>query len=196
MKKGLITAVIMLLTIVVFAQNSNVKANLKSIEGQYTVDDNGDIVYMRVIEVADLDFDEIYNRAHSYFTYNYVSGDDVIQMADRDAGIIVGKGIFPSIYQSFGFVPWNNDVYHILRVDIKEGKARVILSLTDYRLNHADGDKSVVPIKTHYPFEGNVLKNVMGNTFYNAHNKALETIDEIEKTIKQGNTSFEKSDEW
>jgi hypothetical protein len=38
--------------------------------------------------------DEIYTKVLSYFAVAYKSANDVIQQKDKEAGVVIGKGIF------------------------------------------------------------------------------------------------------
>ena len=71
---------------------------LKEIEGQWSLDDNGNVTYQRIVEVPEMKKDDIYNRVLNYFIYNYGSGKSVIQTQDKEAGLIVGKGLYEEVH--------------------------------------------------------------------------------------------------
>lgn len=191
-----------------FSQSEKAKAMLKSIEGKYKIDDNGNITFSKVIQLIDtttkdsLSKNEIYNRAYSYFIYNYVSGESVIQLSDNVNGIIVAKGIYPSVHSDASFVFRNIDSYHILRIDIKNGKARIILTLTQYKLTIKSGGhiSSVHDylISQTYPFnEDDLSKTFMSKAFVKTYDKAIASINSLEKAIREGNTSKNiENNEW
>jgi hypothetical protein len=168
------------------------------------VDDNGNITYTKVVEAEGLKAEEIYTRALNYFTYNYGSGKAVIQTQDKEQGLIVGKGIYAKVHVGASIVTTVVDSWHILRVDVKEGKARILVTLTDYELTIISsgtyGGKSLntVPVSSSYPFnEKGGSKTVMSKAFYKTHQRALKTLDAVEKAIKEGNTSKSiEEDKW
>ena len=173
---------------------------LNSIEGKYAIDDNGNVTFARIVQLVDpetsdtLSKDEIYNRAYSYFVYNYVSGESVIQLSDMPNGIIVAKGLYPSVHSDVSLIYRNIDAYHILRIDVKKGKARIILSLTQYKYTASDGkgapNVSNMIISQTYPFnEKGIFKTFMSKAFVKTYDKAMATLDALEKAIKEGNTS-------
>jgi len=197
MKKILFILVLIFSALFAFGQSKDVKYMLSGIEGQWKLDENGNITYQRIVEVADMKKDEIYNRALSYFVYNYASGKSVIQTQDKDAGLIVVKGIYfkaysgPVLFSTFTCSTW-----HVIRVDVKDGKARITLSLTEYDQKIGGGNTptsySTINVSSVYPIlDRSVYKNSYGKTFYASHKRALATLDIIEKSIKDGNISKE-----
>ena len=53
---------------------------------------NGEVVYTEVIKVDSLNAKELYNRAKKWIVLNYKSANDVIQLDDKEDGILIGKG--------------------------------------------------------------------------------------------------------
>jgi hypothetical protein len=172
-------------------QSKKVKEKLKEIEGQWELDENKTITYTKVVDLPNLKKDEIYGRAINYYTYNYGSGKSVIQSKDKEAGTIIGKGIYPDVYYTKSFLTvqaW--DVWHILRIDIKDEKIRIILTLTEYDIKLNGSIIVTLPINSVYPFvEKCPQKNDYGMAFYNAHKLVIKNFDEIENELKNGSTS-------
>ena len=181
---------LMISCICTFGQSSEIKDMLKEIDGQWSLDDNGNVTYQRIVEVPDMKKDEIYNRALMYFVYNYGSGKSVIQTQDKENGQIIGKGLYENLQtfsNGFGWV--NLSTWHIVRVDVKDGKARVILTLTEYSENFK-GSISSNNVKDYFPInKDGTGKNNRGKAFYNSHMRAIATLNAVEKAIKEGNTS-------
>jgi hypothetical protein len=192
MKKLLLLFIFNLICILSYAQSA--KEMLKEIDGKWELDDNGNITFSRVIEAPNLSKGEIFNRVQSYFTYNYGSGKSVIQTQDKDAGLIVGKGIYDKVHVGMNLIVTVVDAWHILRVDVKDGKARAILTLTEYE-KEISGSKiqtsySTVKIADSYPInDKGTQKTVMSKAFYKTYKRAFATLDNLEKAIKEGNTS-------
>ena len=194
MKKTILAIAFGLMSMSVFAQSEKAEQMLSEIKGKYSVDDNGNVTYVKVVTDSTLSKDEIYQRALNYFVYNYGSGKSVIQTQDKEAGTIVAKGIYAKVHIGSGMLTNVYDANHIIRIDVKEGKVRIIVSLTEYeiKLTGGNGPPSYYStiISQTYPIneEGN-QKTMMSKAFYKTHLKALESIDRIEKAIKEGNTS-------
>lgn len=200
MKKILCVAFLCLSSVTTYAQSA--KEMLLEIENKWELDDNNNVTFSRVIDVPNLNKDEIFNRVLSFFTYNYVSGKSVIQIQDKEAGLVVGKGVYDNVHIGYSIVTTYVDAWHILRVDVKEGKARVIVSLTDYEkkivASNAPSSFSSMKIATEYPINPKGgQKTVMTKAFYKSYQKAYKTLDAVEKAIKEGNTSkVIENSEW
>lgn len=201
MKKTILLLLIILSGTLGYSQSA--KQMLDEINGHWELDDNRNITIVRVIEAPDLSKDEIFNRVLNYFTYNYVSGKSIIQTQDKENGLVVGKGIFPNIHKGVSFVTTYLDAWHVLRVDTKDGRARVIITLTDYdKVTDTGGDYnptySTIKIADTYPINPKGgQKTVMTKAFYKSYHKAFDTLDAVEKAIKDGSTSKEiENEDW
>lgn len=198
MKRIVLICALMIYGICSFGQGSEVKNMLKEIDGQWSLDDNGNVTYQRIVEVPAMKKDDIYNRVLMYFVYNYGSGKSVIQTQDKENGQIIGKGLYENVQtfsNGFGWV--NISTWHIARVDVKDGKARIILTLTEYSENFK-GSISSHNVTEDFPInkEGTGKGN-RGKAFYNSHMRAIATLNSIEKAIKEGNTSKSiENKEW
>ena len=175
-----------------YAQSA--KEMLAEIEGKWQLDDNGNVTVFKVIEVPELSKDEIFNRALNYFTYNYVSGKSVIQTQDKENGLIVGKGIYDNIHVGISLITTYVDAWHILRVDVQDGRLRVIVTLTEYEKKIVGGNTppsySTMKVAQEYPINlKGGQKTVMTKAFYKAFNKANSSLEAVEKGIKEGSTS-------
>ena len=202
MKKTLSVIILVITCIFTYGQSSEVKKMLQEIEGQWSLDDNGNVTYQRIVEVPEMKKDDIYNRVLNYFVYNYGSGKSVIQTQDKENGLIVGKGLYNDVHVGISLVTTYIDAWHIVRVDIKEGKTRIILTLTEYDKKVTGGDTppnySTMKIEQEYPInEKGMFKTVMGKAFFKSHQKAIASLDAIEKAIKEGSTSKQlENSEW
>jgi hypothetical protein len=199
MKK--ITLLLLLTITISFSQTKKTKKLLAQIEGKWKLDDNNNITYIKIIEDLDLKKDEIYTRALEYFTYNYGSGKSVLQVQDKDKGLIIGKGLYSKTHIGFSLVSYIFDTWHILRVDIKKNKVRIILSLTYYDFTVSGGSSpdtnSKILIANSFPVNPKGrLKNQFAKAFYGSHLRAQKTLLAIEKAIKKGNTFNVKKDDW
>jgi len=202
MKTNLLMILLAVFSITASGQNKKTKKMLAEIEGQWNLDDNGNVTYTRIVEAHKLSKEEIYNRALNYFVYNYGSGKSVIQTQDKELGRIVGKGLYDDVHVGISIITTYVDCWHIARVDVKEGRARIILTLTTYdkKIVGGDGPPSEISLRVEQSFpinpKGN-QKTLMGKVFYKSHLSAILSLDAIEKAIKDGNTSKSlEKDDW
>lgn len=85
---------------------------------------NGKINYTEVINLdSTVKKDELYNRAKTWFAENYNSANDVIQMQDKEAGILIGRGVY-----SYGYNPASLsdritiNISYVVKIFVKDGK--------------------------------------------------------------------------
>tara|TARA_B110001450_G_C17567071_1_gene459239 strand:+ start:244 stop:849 length:606 start_codon:yes stop_codon:yes gene_type:complete len=184
-----------------YSQNKKTKKMLSEIEGKWQIDDNGNVTYTKIIENLDLSKDEIYVRALAYFTYNYGDGTSVVQVQEKDKGLIIGKGLYANAHIGYSLVTYSFDTWHILRIDIKENRVRILLTLTKYKYTVTGGDTppniTDVNISDSFPLNPKgYTKNQFGKAFYKSHLRAQESLLAIEKSIKEGNTIDKNTDGW
>lgn len=192
MKKTILLFCLALLSIASIAQTAT--EMLAEIEGKWQLDDNGNVTFVRIIEVPDINKETAFNRALNYFTYNYVSGKSVIQTNDKDNGLLVGKGIYDNVHIGYSLITTIVDAWHILRVDVKEGKLRVLVTLTEYEKRMEGGSTppsySTTKVSSEYPINPKGWqKTVMSKAFYKTFKKAMNTLDGMEKAVREGSTS-------
>jgi hypothetical protein len=140
---------------------------------------NGVIIYTDIIDVdSSIKKDELFNRAKAWFVTEYKSANDVLQMQDKDAGIIMGKGMFKAGY-NMGLMSGLSivNVYHTVKIYVKDGKYKYeITDLNgqsyDSPSRYASGGFSDMPI-------GNVTIPINKKNY----RKFLESIDQSIKGI-------------
>ena len=137
------------------------------------LDDNGNVTYTRIVEAHKFSKEEIYNRALNYFVYNYGSGKSVIQTQDKELGRIVGKGLYDDVHVGISIITTYVDCWHIARVDVKEGRARIIFTLTTYdkKIVGGDGPPSEISLKwkNHFQLIQKEIKKPLWEKFFINH---------------------------
>ena len=191
--------IIILLLVPVFAlgQNKKTKNLLAEIEGQYSLDESGYVTYQKIIEVPETSKDVLFSRAETHVAITYNDANSVIQSKDKDTGILIGKGIYGDIFTFPGIFTAYCSFSHNLRIDCKDNKARISISLTELKEKRvASGDAAYMDFKISeiYPLKlDGKEKNITGQAFYYAHKRVLADISTIEDALKgKGNIS----DEW
>ena len=92
------------------------------------------------IDAYDKSKSEIYSSINKWVSVNYTSANDVIQMNDKEAGIMIVKGLNslnflnPTrvIYPKTKAIPLKNKLLlnHLLEIKVKENKYRLIYTIT------------------------------------------------------------------
>jgi hypothetical protein len=118
----------------------------------------------------------------------YRSANDVIQQQDKEAGLVIGRGIF-------SLTPDLMTCQHTIRFDIKENKVRVIVYAEKYI--YYDGQTHItkeINLIDSYPFSTNNYFGMVPTQRFVADNFIIlcETIQNtfvsIEKSLKSQST--------
>jgi hypothetical protein len=174
---------------------------LEEIKDLWQLDENGYATYKKVVDFLNLSKTELYNRAMNFFVDNYSDVNSVIQNRDVVNGIIIGKGIFKKVHV-LNDVLQNIiiDTLHILEVEVKDGRARITISLTQYDEAVSGGEYPenhyLYPISKQYPINPDgYQKDLYEQAFYKSHLKALETIASVERALREDSTQ-KKDENW
>lgn len=197
MKKGTLLLVCCLACTLCFSQSK--KEMLSELKGKWLLDNSGNITFSKVIDIPNKSKDDLYLAALSYFTYNYNSADDVVQVKDKEAGTIIGRGMYTKVHL-LGYTKQPVYTTHVVRLDLKDEKVRVIVTLQEYLIP----DNTVIPIAIErfavaerYPIaKKDHLKQVMLNSFYKSYKCVLNQFDQIERSLKDGDTGIESNTDW
>ncbi len=141
---------------------------------------NGEINYTEVVSLdSSIKKDELYYRAKKWFADTYKSANDVIQMQDKDAGTLIGKGIFVVQY-ILNFMGHADpaDVSHTVKIYTKDGKYKY--EITDFSDRYYTEEWLSVPINNKPPI-GNKKNKLKFLTEVNA--KVLELIESLKKAM-------------
>ncbi len=96
---------------------------------------NGKIMYTGVVSVDSASKkDDLFQRTKLWFVENYTSANDVIQMEDKENGIIVGKGYFEEMWQVTFYASMKVKVYHTIKMYVKDGRYRY--EITDFNVKY------------------------------------------------------------
>ncbi|NAW52234.1 DUF4468 domain-containing protein [Elizabethkingia argentiflava] len=170
---------------------------------KYTIEGNNVVVYkvVEVVEGTEGDKDEIYNRVKSYFSRSYGDANSVIQTDNKTDGLIIGKGLYTNL-TSFSLGAWTTKAYYIIRVDIKDGRARIIASASTIIPNSSSypGSTYEYNITQYYPITdkraSGMPKKAQEESFNKLVDKLNMSVTSIEDTIKKGGILNSEKPEW
>ena len=103
----------------------------------YPLDMNNQLSFTHILDVPGKTKDEIFIAINAWFVASFNDGKSVIQMTDKDAGIILAKGYLNGVGHRIGFA---KSVlvgeYIVIRLDIKDEKIRLITSISEYYMEY------------------------------------------------------------
>ncbi|MCX6334557.1 MAG: DUF4468 domain-containing protein [Bacteroidia bacterium] len=162
---------------------------LEKSKGRWQLDENEYVTYQKVVDCPNLNKTDLYRRALNYFVNNYSDVNSVIQERDVANGIIIGKGVFKKV-QVRNTELRNSivDTWHILKVEVKDARAKISLSLTQYdesvRGSEPPDVHYLYPISKQYPFNHtSYQKDLYERAFNISDLKAIEKIASVEKAL-------------
>ena len=171
-------------------------------ESGYFKIDGENIVVSRVIDSISGTKDDIYIKVKNYFVRAYKDANSVIQTDDKQAGTVIGKGLYDLMTCTYMISATHNyKAYHIMRVDIKDGKVRVICSVSDIDVDQKGTNnylkKSSYPILDYAPIGDKRLfdKGKQTEAFIKLVDRMNGSINALEKSIKEGSLKIE-NEEW
>ena len=131
MKKLIIGGLIMFFSVVCYGQEK-LLGILPLVEKEVT--------YTNVVTVDSVKATELYIRAKLWLADAYKSSKDVIQVEDKEAGQIVGKGIASVNWQSTFMSISETKVYHTITIQVKDGRYRYEISSFLVKYDYKSGN--------------------------------------------------------
>lgn len=166
---------------------------MKSLEGRYKQNENGDIYFQKIIEDSTKSKDKLYLLVKESVVNVYNNANFVTQIDNQENGLIVTKGIIEAGvgingYDQYGPKGYSYKVHHILKCEIKAGKVRI--TLTHSTIDYEGSYKESKHITEYYPFTkrtqlfAKAFMNQDGKMFYKLILESENLIKTIETTIQ------------
>lgn len=97
---------------------------------------SGRIAYTAIVQVPGASKNELYVRAKAWAANAFRSAKDVLQMDDKEAGVLIGKTVYRSDFVVFTSVS-PNYVQHTVKIEVKDGRYRY--TFNDFHLVESSG---------------------------------------------------------
>lgn len=111
-----------------------------AIKNLYGLDKNNSITRVTIVESIPKTKEQIYVAVNDWFARSFNDGKSVIQLNDKDAGVIIGKGHISNMGSTMSFdsnADISADVF--IRVDMKDGRMRITTSIQKYEMEKGTG---------------------------------------------------------
>jgi hypothetical protein len=155
------------------------------------------LTFSRVVSIENVSKNELYDRAKSWFAETYKSAKDVIQMDDKEAGKLIGKGNFRYDSKVFsGSTQTTGWISYTITLQVKDNKYRY--EITNFRHDgNGDYDFGLITSSENCPYE-------MKSTFKNWRDKVWKDIkstiapnaDDIVLSLTSYMNKQAKKDDW
>ena len=153
--------------------------------------------------------EQLYVLINYWYTSTFTSGKEVIQLNDKEAGVIIGKGFVEGIAtHSGGTNSYKVNLCPIIKTDIKEGKIRITYTVPYYDVDKLAGGgilgvgKNATHVEENwvldkcFPFaKKDSHKKTSSKALVMAHAYSNVIMDKIEEAVKSGMVGNE-SEDW
>lgn len=185
----------------------------KNLASQLTLDKNNSLTYVQVIDCGDKTKEQLYVILNYWFTASFNDANSVIQLNDKEMGVIIAKGYVPDIANHAGGTnAYEVNISPIIKVDIKDNRIRVTYSVQCYDVTIARGggimgalggtiptmDSEKWALETCYPFVAKDMhgaKRTSSKALVMAHAYSNVIMDKIEEAVTNGLVGNE-GDDW
>lgn len=178
-----------------------VQVVIDSLSQFYTITDEG-LLFSRVIQAPDYNKDALYVKILEIFSSIYNNAKVVIQAQDKAEGIIIGKGDDEEIrYDNIAGGRHINTVHHTIKVEVREGRFKVSITLTDANLAYYNmrGGKAWDyhhPIFNFYPFSGETIKLKYRDDSFNTIKFSIINANALLDRFEEKIIKKDESEEW
>lgn len=86
------------------------------------------LTFSKVIPVENADSKSIFVAVKSWFGMNFVSAKSVIEVEDKDAGLIIGNSLVPYSKGGLSYSAYEGDLKFTLKIQIKDNRFKVTVS--------------------------------------------------------------------
>lgn len=182
----------------------------QNLASQLTLDKNNALTYTQVIDCPGKTKEQLYVILNYWYSNTFNVADAVIQLNDKELGVIIGQGYVSNIASHIGGMnAYILNIRPIIKTDIKDEKIRVTYTVPFYDTNIAVGGGLLAGMSntraklTHenwvigkcFPFvEKDKHKRSSSKALVMAHAYSNVIMDKIEEVVKNGMVGNETED--
>lgn len=154
--------------------------------------------FSKVIESPNKSKIELFNEVSDWFAVNYNAAQDVIQLSDKDAGIIVGKGAESYTFGKPMYLCFDGFINYTVKIQFKDGKFKVDISNFAHSVlpkNSAGCNIGLLTTAPEYKTDG-MGKNGLNKIWDDLKEKAEEITNHIFIELKDKTSKLKTEDNW
>ena len=163
-----------------------------ALKSKFELDKNDQLTYSAVIECAGMDKDKIYDNINGWFTKTFGDKNSSIKTNEKESGTLVANTTLKSIVT---FPHQIVSVNLIVKINIKDGKLRLVQTIKDYVINAGTPWTS----KKCYPFydEPDALRKKIGSSACVASCVFAEIVEkQLNEAAKPKAPVNDNDDDW
>ncbi len=185
----------------------------ENLSKELVLDKNNSLTYVQVVDCGEQTKEQLYITLNHWFTASFNDANSVIQLNDKDAGVIIAKGFIGGIAShTGGSNSYVVSISPIIRVDIKDTRIRISYTIQSYEVDKyvgggvmgsISGSKAVKSaekwaLEKCFPFQekdGYKAKKSSSKALVMTHAYSNVVMDKIEEAVKNGLIGNE-NDNW
>lgn len=167
---------------------------------EFSRDEKGDMLFTEIVTVDSSSKDELYLNASSFFANQFKSANHVIQLQDKQAGVLIGKGT-GKIYNDEDAVM--TTVYNFnftMRITVKDNRYKYeIYGISFFTQPALPYYPNGVQFSQHDMFDSTVYYKSNGKPkprFEKSKNALIKSINDIVNSLNREMKVATKRDEW
>lgn len=163
-----------------------------ALKSKFELDKNDQLSYSTVIECPNLNKDKIYDNINGWFTKAFADKNSSIKTNEKESGTLVANTTLKSIVT---FPHQIVSVNMIVKINIKDGKLRVVQTIKDYVIN---ASTTWVPKKCSPLYdEPDALRKKLGSSAYVASCVFAEIVEkQLNEAAKPKAQVNDNDDDW
>jgi len=113
----------------------------------------GELEYSEVVELNEVSKDVLYSRGLIWFAETFNDSRDVIEIKDREGGLIIGN-VFFKYYAPKGlkYVDANGYIQYQVKVMFREGRTKIVLNSFTHRPKYEPYSLGILTKSENYPY--------------------------------------------
>ena len=141
------------------------------------------IIYTDVILFDSFSKNDIYFSANEWFVNTFNSAESVIQMNDKEKGIIIGKG-YSDVYSKTSLSIIQSKLYYTIKIEIKENKYKFSIYDIYYLAYPNQADLNPKPLTSEFLYSIYMKEDYNKTSFSGKSKLRLTYVSDLDKTIK------------
>lgn len=173
--------------------SENVEQSIRELSDIWKADANG-VSFVITVDSLPLSPSEIIKYSKEYLEEAYRPSKYEIETLDDEKYLVIGKGAFNN-FESYAAFPnqYTFNCEHRIRIDAKQGRARLCFSMTDYdviKINGNKNERNLVKVKDVSPVNTNAdtSRKMYNKAFLSMAKLAITTLYDIKDMLKSKTT--------
>lgn len=97
--------------------------------------------FEKVIQAEGISKKNLFSSGYDWFASSFNTANEVIQMADKEAGIIIGNGSLEYGYKGLSYICYNGWVKYTVKVYFKDNRYKVIVTNLSHSVEPGNSSK-------------------------------------------------------